>query len=656
MAIYVLTLSNTDVPNDLEGLKLALYGDITAEEVDETGASPVPMAASELYIGLQTGVIDGIAVNSTEERDFLLDLIAGIESETFGEESPTSGDDSLSGGPRPDSIRLLAGDDSYSGGGGNDRVWGNAGDDTLRGMAGKDVLRGGGGNDKLFGGAAADRLFGEAGRDLLDGGDGDDTLDGGDDRDRLRGGAGDDVLLGGAGNDLLDGGAGKDRLEGGGGNDTLDGGGQRDVLKGGAGNDDLSGDAGNDNLSGGGGRDRIDGGLGSDTLTGGKGADVFVFETYGSRNQDVITDFDKRFDTIEVNTDNFNLAKVDGNVVLRFGGGETLTLDGVASKKGILARVEVTGEGGGGTPQQGDSDPALIFDLGGKFDKSLNESAFEGAERWAEESGLTYRSYELQSEAQRAQALRAFADAVDGPVVVVGSTYASALDTVAPSYADTPFVIIDGVVDQSNVTSYTFAVEEGAYLAGLFAAMASESGVVGFIGGMDIPLVRQYSTAFEQGVLAANPDATVLINMTGTTPSAWYDPVRGAELAQAQMNKGADVIYTAAGGTGLGVMQKVADEGKLSIGNDIDQNYLHPGSVLTSIVKRVDVVVERVFTEGTGIAAGEVEVGLAEGAISYVYDDYNADLLTQEMRDTVDQAILDIIAGRIEVDSYIDMI
>jgi len=166
------------------------------------------------------------------------------------------------------------------------------------------------------------------------------------------------------------------------------------------------------------------------------------------------------------------------------------------------------------------AEPAIIFDLGGKFDRSFNEAAFNGAERWAEETGGEYREIELQSDAQREQAMRRLAESGANPVVMAGFSQASALGVVAPDYPDTTFVIIDGVVDEPNVRSVVFSEHEGSYLVGMMAAMASESGTVGFVGGMDIPLISRFACGYAQGVVAVNPDATVIANMTGTTPAA----------------------------------------------------------------------------------------------------------------------------------------
>ena len=196
------------------------------------------------------------------------------------------------------------------------------------------------------------------------------------------------------------------------------------------------------------------------------------------------------------------------------------------------------------------AEPALIFDLGGKFDKSFNEAAFNGAQRWAEETGGTFREIELTSEAQREQALRRFAEAGANPVVMTGFAFGSVLDEVAPDYPDTKFAIIDMVVDQPNVRSVVFNEHEGSFLVGMMAGLKTESGTVGFIGGMDIPLIRKFACGYAQGVKAANPSASVIANMTGTTPAAWNDPVKGGELTKAQISQGADIVYAAAGGTG----------------------------------------------------------------------------------------------------------
>ena len=299
------------------------------------------------------------------------------------------------------------------------------------------------------------------------------------------------------------------------------------------------------------------------------------------------------------------------------------------------------------------AEPALIFDLGGKFDKSFNEAAHNGAQRWANETGGTYREIELQSEAQREQALRRFAEAGANPVITMGFAMADPLAAVAADYPDTKFVAVDVTwLDAPNIRQIGFAEHEGSYLVGMMAAMASQTGTVGFVGGMDIPLIRHFGCGYAQGVKAVNPDATVIANMTGTTPAAWNDPVKGSELTKSQISQGADVIYAAAGGTGVGVLQTAADEGKLSIGVDSNQNYLHPGSVLTSMLKRVDVAVYEAMKAGADVETGVFVLGLAEEGVGYALDEHNASLVSDDMKAAVDAAREKIIAGELKVASY----
>jgi len=298
------------------------------------------------------------------------------------------------------------------------------------------------------------------------------------------------------------------------------------------------------------------------------------------------------------------------------------------------------------------AEPALIFDLGGKFDKSFNEAAFTGAERWVEETGGSFREIELKSEAQREQALRRFAENGNNPIVMTGFAFGNVLSEVAPDYPDTKFTLIDMVVDAPNVRSVVFNEHEGSYLVGMMAAKASKSGTVGFIGGMDIPLIRKFACGYVQGVKAVNPDATVIQNMTGTTPAAWNDPVKGSELTKAQISQGADVVYAAAGGTGVGVLQTAADEGILSIGVDSNQNYMHPGKVLTSMLKRVDNAVYDAMTAGTDIETGIYVMGVANGGIDYALDEFNAPLVDDDMAALVDGAKAEISNGTITVHDY----
>ncbi len=290
--------------------------------------------------------------------------------------------------------------------------------------------------------------------------------------------------------------------------------------------------------------------------------------------------------------------------------------------------------------------PAVIYDMGGKFDKSFNQSGFDGAERWKKESGKTYMEFEISNPTQREQSMRRMAERGANPIVGIGFSQGSAVEKVAKDFPKLGFAIIDSVVKLPNVQSIVFAEHEGSFLVGMMAAMASKTGKVGFVGGMDIPLIRKFQCGFEQGAKFANPQVAVSANMTGTTPAAWNDPARGAELAKAQFAGGVDVVFAAAGGTGIGVYQAAKDAGKLAIGVDSNQNHLQPGTMLTSMVKRVDVAVYNAFK---GVKPGITALGLKEGGVDYAMDEHNAKLVSAEMKTKVDAAKADIISGKLKV-------
>jgi basic membrane protein A len=303
------------------------------------------------------------------------------------------------------------------------------------------------------------------------------------------------------------------------------------------------------------------------------------------------------------------------------------------------------------------AEPALVYDLGGKFDKSFNQAAYEGAERFKAETGTNYVDFEIQNDSQREQAFRKFARDGHNPVVGTGFSMEASMKKVAAEFPETQFAIIDMVVDLPNVRSIVFKEEEGSYLVGVLAAMASKSGKVGFVGGMDIPLIRKFACGYVQGVKSVNPDIEVIQNMTGDTGAAWNDPVKGGELAKAQIEQGADVVYHAAGGTGIGVLQAAADAGVLGIGVDSNQNYLHPGTMLTSMLKRVDNAVYDSFMDAKNGVTGEdwsgIQVlGLGQEGVGWALDDNNKSLITPEMQAAVDKAEADIEAGTIAVHDY----
>ncbi|MBX3582974.1 MAG: BMP family ABC transporter substrate-binding protein [Rhizobiaceae bacterium] len=297
--------------------------------------------------------------------------------------------------------------------------------------------------------------------------------------------------------------------------------------------------------------------------------------------------------------------------------------------------------------------PALLYDLGGKFDKSFNEAAFNGAEKFKAETGIEYVEFEVSNASQREQALRRFAEDGRNPIVMTGFAWAEALDKVATDHPDQQFAIIDMVVDKPNIRSVVFKEQEGSYIVGLLAGMASTSKKVGFVGGMDIPLIRRFGCGYVGGAKAGGA-TEVIQNMTGDTPAAWNDPTKGGEIAKTQIDQGADVIYAAAGGTGVGVLQAAVDAGKLGVGVDSNQNGLHPGKILTSMLKRVDTAVYNAFSDAKAgtLAGGINDLGLKEGGVDYALDDNNKDLITPEMKAAADKAKADIIAGTVTVHDY----
>ncbi|MEO0680110.1 MAG: BMP family ABC transporter substrate-binding protein [Pseudomonadota bacterium] len=296
------------------------------------------------------------------------------------------------------------------------------------------------------------------------------------------------------------------------------------------------------------------------------------------------------------------------------------------------------------------AEPAIVYSTGGKFDKSFNEGAWTGAKQWASETGGTFAEFEIESPAQSEQALRSFARRGHSPIVAIGFTHANALAKVAPEFPDAEFVIVDMVVDAPNVRSVVYREHEGGYVVGVIGALSSQTGKLGFVGGMDIPLIRKFACGYLQGAKAVDPATEVMIGMTGNTPAAWSDPVRGGEIAKSQIDQGADVVMQAAGGTGLGVLQAAADAGALGIGTDSNQNWIHPGKVLTTMLKRVDVAVHAAFTAGeAGFEPGIASLGVAEGGIGWALDQHNRDLITAEVEAAANEAMKFIAQGQIKV-------
>jgi basic membrane protein A len=296
----------------------------------------------------------------------------------------------------------------------------------------------------------------------------------------------------------------------------------------------------------------------------------------------------------------------------------------------------------------------IVYDAGGKFDKSFNQSAAEGIERFKKQNGINVFEAQASSDTQAEQVLRGLARKKLDLIISVGFSQTQAVQKVAAEFPAVHFVLIDGTANGKNVNSILFKEQEGSYLVGVAAAMAAKSGKIGFVGGMDIPLIRAFECGYAQGAKAVNPKIDVQQNMVGTTAAAWNDPAKGGELARAQFDRGADVVFAVAGGSGLGVLQMAKTKGKLAIGVDSNQNDIQPGAVLTSMVKNVgNATYDALMQAKAGqFASGVTYKGLKEGGVDWALDNNNRAVVPAAMEKRVNQAKADIISGKIKVVDY----
>jgi basic membrane protein A len=293
----------------------------------------------------------------------------------------------------------------------------------------------------------------------------------------------------------------------------------------------------------------------------------------------------------------------------------------------------------------------IVFDSGGKDDRSFNAAAWRGVKRAAKDFPIVLRDAEPGDPASLEPAMRAFAERGYNLVIGIGFAQTPIVEEVAKDYPKIDFVIVDGVSQLPNVASLIFREHEGSYLVGMIAARASKSGVLGFIGGMDIPLIHRFAVGYAEGARAVNPKIQVIDNYVGVTDSAWNNPGKGKELALAQIGKGADVLFAAAGNSGLGAFDAVEQAGKLVIGVDSNQNWVKPGYVLTSMVKRVDNAVYQIVRDRVaGRFQGGIHVfGLKNGGIGYAMDRYNEKLVPKSVIAEVEAAREKILRGEIKV-------
>jgi len=303
---------------------------------------------------------------------------------------------------------------------------------------------------------------------------------------------------------------------------------------------------------------------------------------------------------------------------------------------------------------QADIRPAVVYDTAGKNDKSFNEAVFVGITKFMNDTGIAVTELEPTNESMMEQSLKKLAQRGYSPVVAVGFTMANAVQAAAEEYPDTKFTLIDMVVGLPNVQNVIYKEHEGSFLVGVLAAMNSKSGTVGFVGGMDIPLISRFECGYKQGVKWQDSSINILANMTGSTPAAWGNPSKGGELTRSQVEAGADVVYAAAGGTGIGVYQTAADMGVLAIGVDSNQNYMQPGTMLTSMLKQVgEAAYDSYEAAMNGTWSSDMRIlGVAEGGVGWALDEYNRDLVSAEMEARVNAAKDAIIAGDIVVHDY----
>ena len=315
----------------------------------------------------------------------------------------------------------------------------------------------------------------------------------------------------------------------------------------------------------------------------------------------------------------------------------------------------------------------VVFDAGGKNDRSFNQSAWEGAVKAKDELGIMLKDVEPGDSSAVEEAMRAFAAEGYDIIFGIGFANATAIENVAKEYPKVNFAIVDAVVDLPNVSSLLFKENEGSYLVGMIAAMRSRlvggKRVVGFIGGMEIPLIHKFEVGYREGARKIYPDIEVVVNYVGNTPTAWNDPAKAKEIAKAQIGKGASVIYAAAGGSGNGLFDalkeangrgpclpkfsgsKRTDSCIYGIGVDSNQNYIVPGQIVTSMLKRVDVsVFDTIKKVKDGTLTGGISVyGLSNNGVGYAFDEYNNRLVNKKMRTVVDSFRQKIINGEIIV-------
>lgn len=297
---------------------------------------------------------------------------------------------------------------------------------------------------------------------------------------------------------------------------------------------------------------------------------------------------------------------------------------------------------------------ALVLDKGGKDDKSFNSAAFEGANKAKSELGIQLKYVEATDDAAIENMLRSFAEKKFDLIIAIGFSMAEAVKKTAEANPGLKFAIVDSEVKEPNVRSLMFEEHQGSYLVGALAGLMTKTNKVGFLGGMDVPLIRRFQLGFEAGLKKTNPKAKLQTSYVGVTPEAWNNPAKAKELALAEYSDGADIIFGAAGASNYGLFDAAEDHKKFAIGVDSNQNWVKPGYVLTSMLKRVDVAVYDVIKDGKAgkFTPGTVRFGIKNQGIDYAVDKYNEKLIPADVRKKVDAIKADIEHGKINVPDY----
>lgn len=296
----------------------------------------------------------------------------------------------------------------------------------------------------------------------------------------------------------------------------------------------------------------------------------------------------------------------------------------------------------------------LVLDKGGKDDRSFNSAAYAGATKAEKDLKIELKYVEATDTNAIENLHRAFARKNFDLVIGIGFAQKEAVRKVAAQFPNIKFAVVDGEISAPNVRSLLFAEHEGSFLVGALAAMASKNHSVGFVGGMDIPLIRRFAMGYAAGAKYVDPKITVTENYVGVTGEAWNNPAKSKELALSQYGKGADVVFACAGASNSGVFDAAEDKKKFAIGVDSNQNWIKPGSILTSMMKAVDVAVYDTIkdTQDGKFTAGIVQFGLKNNGVNYTLDKYNEKLITPDMKKKVEEIKKKIIAGQIQVPDF----